>query len=237
MPILKLIDNSSRNIYLDAARGLHPDCEAVHQFGFNRDVGTSYETIVNNGGGIYTFPASAVQMSLVSTSASDTMSVQISGLDASRNRITETITLTGTTAVTTTQSFLRINDARITSGSNVGDITISNAGTTYAYIEAGYGVHQAAIYSVPSGFSLYVTQVSVTSGTITGNRYGTLRACLKNATSEIHFFESTFVTSQLLYTLQVPFKIPSAHDFSLECKSSSSSNEFTVYFAGMLIDD
>lgn len=237
MPILKLVDNSSRNIYLDAARGLHPDCEAIHQFGFNRDVGTSYETIVNDGGGIYTFPASAVQMSLVSTSASDTMSVQISGLDASRNRITETIALTGTTSVTTTQSFLRINDARITSGSNVGDITISNAGTTYAYIEAGYGVHQAAIYSVPSGFSFYITQVSVTSGTIGSNKYGFLRACLKNSSGEIHFFESTFVISQLSYILQIPFKVPAGHDLSFECKSSDQSNEFTVYFGGMLIDD
>jgi hypothetical protein len=236
MPILKLVDNSSRNIYLDAARGLHPDCETVHLFGFNRDVGTSYETIVNDGGGIYTFPASAVQMSLVSTTA-DTMPVQISGLDASRNRITETITLSGTTPVTTTKSFLRINDARITSGSNTGDITISNAGTTYAFIEAGYGVHQAAVYSVPAGFSLYISQFSVTSGTINSNKYGFVRACVKNSTSEIHFFESTFVSSQLTYDLQVPFKVPAGHDFSIEIKSSSSTNEFTVYVGGILIDD
>lgn len=234
MPLLQYV---SRNSYFDVARGIHPDCETIHLFGFNRTVGTSYETLFNNGGGIYTYPASAVQMSVVSASASDTMTVQISGLSVSRARITETVTLTGTTAVTTTNSFLRINDARITSGSNVGNITISNAGTTYAFIEAGSGVHQASIFSVPANHSLYIAHVSVTSGTINSNKYGILRACMKNATTELHFFESTFVTSQLDYQVHVPFKVPAGWDFSLEAKSSSSENEFTGYVAGILVND
>ena len=230
--------SSSRHAYLDIARGLYTEWSTVQLFGFNRDVGTSYETVWNNGGGIYTFPGSAVQMSVVSDSASDTMGVRISGLDASYNQISETVTLDGTTPVTTTASFLRINDARITSGNNVGDITIANGGTTYAFLEATYGIHQAAIYSVPAGHSFYITRVDFTSGTIGSNKYGLARACLKQFEGpELHFFETSFVTSQLSYDLQVPFKVPEKCDFSLECKSSSSTNEMTVYFAGVLLDD
>lgn len=238
MPVLSLNQTSSRNAYFDIARGLRPDCSSVHLFGFNRSIGTSYETVWNNGGGIYEFPASATQLSLESTSASDTMPVVISGLDGNRNEISETITLTGTTAVTTTQSFYRINDARITTGNNVGDIDIYADETTYAFIEATYGVHMAAFYSTPAGKSLYILQVDFTSGTVGPNKYMFSRACLKDDNSlEQHFFESTFVTSQLTYNLSQPFKIPASHDFLLEAKSSDQSNELTIYLSAVLVED
>ena len=238
MAVPPLAGSSSRDPYLDISRGLYLDWQPIHLFGFNRDVATAYETIWNNGGGIYTFPASALTMSVVSGEAADTMGVRISGLDTNWNQITETVTLNGTTPVTTTKQFLRINDARITSGNNAGDISISNGGTTYAFIEAGFGVSQATIFSVPAGFSFYITQVDITSGTIGANKYGTVRACLKQFDGpELHFFESTFVTSQLTYDVRIPFKIPEKCDFSMECKSSSSSNEFTIYLSGVLLDD
>lgn len=238
MAVPPLAGSSSRDPYLDISRGIYLDWQPIHLFGFNRDVANAYETIWNNGGGIYTFPASALTMSVVSDDDADTMGVRISGLDTNWNQITETVTLDGTTPVTTTKQFLRINDARITSGNNVGDISISNGGTTYGFIEATFGVTQATIFSVPAGFSFYITQLEITSGTITGNRYGTARACLKQfGGPELHFFESTFVEGQLHYDVKIPFRIPEKCDFSMECKSSASSNEFTAYLSGVLLDD
>ena len=237
MPILDLTTTSSRDVYFDAARGLRPDCTPVHLFGFNRSIATAYETVWNNGGGIYTFPSSAVQMTLSSDNTADTMDVQITGLDANSNILTETVTLEGTGSVTTTGSFLRINDARILSGNNVGDITIANGGTTYAFIEATYGVHQAAIYSVPAGHTLYITQVDFTSGTLTSSKYMFARACLKSqaSTAEYHFFETTFVTSQLQYDLKQPFKVTEKSDLSFESKSSAQTNELSIYLAALLV--
>lgn len=238
MPRLSLNKTSSRDQFFDIARGLRPDCTAVDLFGFNRTVGLTFETIFNDGGGVYTFPASALQMSLVSSSASDTMQVLLTGLDADRAELTELVTLTGTTPVTTTNSFLRINGAQITSGSNVGNITISNSGTTYAYIEAGYGVHQAAIYSTPANRSLYITQVEFTSGTLNENKYITARAGLYGPSDlTMHFFETTFVTSQLSYKLRKPFKVPAGYDFSLEAKSSAQENALSAYISAVLMDD
>ena len=225
------------NGFLEVANGNLEGCSAVHLFGFNRLVGITYETIFNDGGGLYSFPSSAVQMSAVSSST-DTMDLRITGLDANWDVISEDITLTGTTAVTTTQSFLRINDARILTGSNAGNITISNGGTTYAYIEAEYGVHQAAIYSVPRGGKLFIKQVEFTSGTLSSNKYITARACMNQSSgAEFHFFETTFVTSQLSYRLDIPFLVPEKTDFSLEGKSSAQENELSIYIAALLAID
>lgn len=227
----------SRGDYLDIARNIRPDSKAINLFGFNRTIETTYETVMNDGGGLYSFPGSALTMSAVSSSGSDTMQLYIEGLDASYAPINDTITLTGTDAVTTNVDFFRINDARILSGSNVGNITISNGGTTYAYIEAGAGVHQALVYTTQAGVSLYVAQVDFTSGTINSNKYMIARARMISGGTTIVFFESSFVTSQLSYDMQVPFRIPEKTDFTLEAKSSSGSNELSIFLNGILIED
>jgi len=238
MSVQRLNSSSSRNVYLDAPRGIHPDCTAVHRFSFNASVGTSYETIWDGVAGIYAFPSTGVIMSCVSTSASDTMGLTITGLDADYKEISETVTLTGVTSVSTTKSFLRINYAQIATGSNVGEIDISNGGTVYGHISVGNGVQQSSVFSVPAGQSLYITQIDWTSGTIGSNKYGFARAYLKLfGGPTLRFFESTFVTSQLKYEPPVPFKVPEKCDFAIECKSSATTNEFGCYINALLIDD
>jgi hypothetical protein len=223
------------NYGIGVAKGQYTGVSAFHSFGFNRSIGTSYETIWNNGGGIYTFPSEELTMSVVSSSASDTMGVQITGLDDNYDIITEVVTLDGTTPVTTTQGFFRINDARITTGNNVGNITISNGGTTYSYIEATYGAEQSTVFTVPRDYNLWLNQVSFTSGTLTSNKYMFARACSTFAGGpQLHFFETTFVTSQLSYDLSIPFHIPEKTDFTLEAKSSAQENELSVYINGIL---
>ena len=91
-------------------------------------------------------------MLLWSSSASDTnVSILINGLDSSYNIQSETLVLTnGTTGVTTTKSYLRINGIQVTGSVNaVGTINVGNAGKTvqYAEITAGNGKSQAMIYT------------------------------------------------------------------------------------------
>ncbi len=108
----------------------------------------------------YVYPASATQMSIVSSSASDTaVAVRIFGLDSNYNPITEAITLTGTTPKTTTGSYLRINSMVTVAGNAVGDITLSQNGTTYGKILAGVGRTQMSLFTVPAGYTFYLTRV------------------------------------------------------------------------------
>jgi hypothetical protein len=225
---------SSQDFGVDVARGVFENISPVDLFGFNRTIGTAYETVWNNGGGIYPFPTAASVVSVVSSSASDTMSVRLTGLDANRDILIEDVTLTGTDAVTTTGSFLRINAAQILSGKNVGNITVSHGSDVIGYIQAEYGTHQAAVYSVPRKHKLLIHQIDFTSGTLNENKHLFSRACLK-PDPEIHFFETTFITSQLSYDLRKPFVVPSGVDFSIEAKSSAQENELTVYIGASLI--
>ena len=219
----------------DVAQGKMWDQSAVNIFGFNTLVGTSFETLWNDGGA-YVFPSSAVAMDLVSTSASDTMDVLVSGLDASYNEITETVTLTGTSAVTTSASFLRVNSAIILSGQNAGEISISNGGTTYAFIGTNLGTTQACIYTVPAGYSLYIFRIDFNSATANPNKYLTVRNKLSTHTGRVlHVAEATFATSQVSYDRQVPFKIAEKTDFEFQAKSSSGDNEVAVFVECVLI--
>ena len=89
---------ATQNVCLDIARGNYSNATAVNVFGINRAVGTAYETIWDDSGS-YAYPPSALIMSVVSTSASDTMDVLVDGLDADYNILQEIVTLTGTVAV------------------------------------------------------------------------------------------------------------------------------------------
>ena len=218
----------------DIAKGNMWDSEAVNIFGFNRTIGTDWEAVWNDGGD-YVYPASAVQMSIVSASVSDTMQVLISGLDADYNKLVETVTLTGTSAVTTTQSFFRINSAIILSGSNVGDITISNNSVLYAFIEAELGTTQAAIYTVPAGYSLYLFRIDANSATTNGQKYIFFRNVVKTNGRTLRVTEATFATSQVSYDRQIPFKIPEKSDFHFEAKSSASTNEMALFIEAVLV--
>lgn len=152
--------------YLEVSRGLVTGCSVVNIYGYqsalpNSSAVTYYPVWENTTA--YTYPASATTMLLWSSSASDTaVQVLINGLDASYNLLSETLTLTnGTTGVTTVNSYLRINGIQIVGTVNaVGIINLGNAGKTiqYAEITAGYGKSQAMIYTVPNGYTFYLTR-------------------------------------------------------------------------------
>lgn len=230
-------DVDSPHALLEIASERLPEIVPVNIFGFNRSISTSYETIWNDGG-TYAYPGSAVQMSAVSASASDTMAVLISGLDDEYNALAEIITMNGTSAVTTANSFYRINSAVILAGSNVGDITISNGGTTYAFIEAGIGTTQACVYTVPAKHSLYIFRISLTSGTVNGNQYITYRNRIDNSSGRIlRVAEATWRDGMQTFDRQIPFRIAQKNDFQFEAKSSNSTNEVSTFVEALLMKD
>ena len=230
-------DVDSPHALLEIASERLPELVPVNIFGFNRTISTDYETIWNDGG-TYAYPGSAVQMSAVSASASDTMAVLISGLDDEYNALAEIITMNGTSAVTTTNSFYRINSAVILAGSNVGNITISNGGTKYAFIEAGIGTTQACVYTVPAKHSLYIFRISLTSGTVNGNQYITYRNRIDNSSGRIlRVAEATWREGMQTFDRQIPFRIAPKSDFQFEAKSSSGTNELSIFVEALLMRD
>jgi hypothetical protein len=150
---------------LQVGRGMITGHQPVQIFGYSTLVGSTalgplWEGLTLSGG-TYSYPSSAGQVVLVSSSASDTsaLSVQIQGLDANYNLLSETIALNGTSNVTSVNSYFRINSLFCTNGTNVGTITAKIATVLYAQINAGVGQSQASIYTVPSGYSFYLDYI------------------------------------------------------------------------------
>src|SRR6056297_2046883 len=228
-----------RDSGLAISRGLIGETEPLNIFGFNRTIGTTYETVFNGGGGVYQYPASAVQMDVVSSDAADTGQVRISGLDADYNRISEVVTLNGLTTVTTTQPFLRINGAALVATPNLtGNVTISNGGTTHGYIEAEVGVQQGCFYSVPAGHSLYIVRIDVNCGTIDTNKTIFIRNHLQFPSGvEYNVAEASFNVSQVSYDRQIPFRINEKTDFSFRAKSDAATNEVSIFVEAVLVKE
>ena len=225
---------TTSNVFLDVARGHYNNLKPINIFGFNRTVDTSFETIWNDGGG-YVYPSVSSVLSVSSSSALDTMNVLISGLNSDYVEISETVTLTGVSAVSTTQAFFRINSAVILSGSNSGNISIKIGNTLHSYIEAEQGATQACVYTVPAGKSLYLLRIDITSGTVNPNKFLTYRQSLRSSNGRVlRVAESTWQANQQSFNRQVPFVIGEKTDFQFEAKSSSGSNEVSIFVEGLL---
>jgi hypothetical protein len=156
-------DSRTEAFELQVARGHVLGHSLINLFGSQTAVGTTFVPIWEFVAQ-YVYPSAATTMSIVSTSASDTaVTVRIFGLDSSYNPITEAITLTGTTPKTTAGTYLRINSMLTVGGNAVGDITLTQGGNTYAKILAGIGRTQMSMYTVPAGYTFYLTRVDVYS--------------------------------------------------------------------------
>lgn len=161
----------TRHLYehdpLAIAKGEVNGYSVLNVFGYQPAVATSDICVWENAAP-YVFPTSAVVMTVVSTSSSDDTGlgrVLITGLDGDYNLLTELVDLDGTNPVTTASAFLRINNVRLVVAglnqvTNIGTITVTNNGITYAKILPSVGQTQMSQYTVPNGYSFYLTRVN-----------------------------------------------------------------------------
>ena len=136
------VDKTSYGIdfYIEVLKGEKRGHSQEHVHGYTPNLGTSMEDVWDDGNTIMTYLSSAETINVVSDSTSDTSggtgvrTLQVRGLDNNYNPITETITMNGTTNVTTTTAFLRVLQLKsVTVGStlhNVGKVTATATTTT-----------------------------------------------------------------------------------------------------------
>ena len=158
------------NFELQIARNQIMGHQPVIIFGFSSGIGntttpqTIWEGANNATQNNYVYPTVSAPLVLVSTSASDVGIVFVGGLDTNFNVVSEYITITGTTPVTTVNSYFRVNTLYYTNGKNIGTITATQGSTTvYGYINPGVGQSQSAVYTVPNGYTFYETYIQANS--------------------------------------------------------------------------
>ena len=172
---------TSEPFELQVARGQITGHKLKFKFGNNATVSNTEETIWAEGG-LYVYPTSATQMTVSSSSANDTAAgtgartINIEGLDADYNEVSEDIILNGQTPVTTVNSYLRINrGAVLTAGSGGKNAGIIRAGTgtvtsgvpaNVFFSIDGEGDNQTlmCLWTVPAGYTAFLVQTNVSTG-------------------------------------------------------------------------
>ena len=160
---------TNTEFYFEVAKGNIAGHSAVNKFGHS--AATVAGDDVWGGVSPYTFfPAAAVLVDIVSTSANDNgtatsgaLTVLVQGLDENWNYVEELVTLNGLVPVTTmTTTFIRLFRAFVvTAGAtegNEGDITVYNRGVPSQigiFIELGGGQTQQTIYTIPADKTAY----------------------------------------------------------------------------------
>ena len=243
------LDEALRNLavatpndfYLEVAKGNVAGHSFIHKFGANFDIDTNSDPeTIWSAGGLYPWSSlsSAQTLYVLSTDAGDTMDVEIQGLDADYELQTETVTLTGTTAVTTTNTFLRV--FRMSAdANNDGDITArvtSASGTIVAQIDTDYAQTLMAVYTVPAGKTAYLTALDTS---VQKNKDAQVRL-FQRPTGEafrIAHMAETFESSYR-YDFTIPLKFPEKTDLEVRASEVESNNtRVTANFDLLLVDN
>jgi len=237
---------------LQVARGQIQGHRNVTVFGFNGDVDQTQVSVWPLPS-LITFPAAALQMTVSSTSANDTAAgtgartVVVQGLDANYNEVTETVTLNGQTAVTMSASLLRVNYAYVaTAGSGnsaagdiyigTGTVTAGVPATTYDIIKFDYNVTTTGSYTVPAGYTAYVSQGLFS----TGQPSGTTQVQGRLLTRGLNNIRMTAALTTLNngvanYVFEYPLAVPEKTTIEATAIASANNNAVSSMFIILLV--
>lgn len=166
--------------------------------------------------------------------------VTVQGLDSDYNFVEEEITISGADTLGTTL-FRRVNRAFCTDGgaTNTGNINIeagAAGGTVVARITAGKGQTLMAVYTVPAGYTAYITQgvASVQSG---GNATGDMmiRRFGQDTFRTGHSFEVTATGGSYFYPFSVPVAVPEKSDIDIRARAAGNNSRITAAFDLVII--
>lgn len=226
------VDND--NIHIAAGRAIK--LSHVNKFGYNESVGTTFENCTDLGGD-QNYPTAAAVVSVLSASADDTSAgtgartVEIQGLDANYDVKTETITMNGTAAVTTTATFIRVFRMRVvTAGSggvNAGNITASISSNNVARILASQGQTLMAVYTVPAGKRAYLMKIQ---GSLSKNQEANiqLRARPSGGGWNVKGLWGTFAAT-INYDYPIPLQFDSKTDIEVRVKAGATSEMGAIF--------
>ena len=237
---------------LQVARGQIQGHRNVTVFGFNPDVDTTQVSVWPLPS-LITFPASAIQMTVSSSSANDTSAgtgartVVVQGLDANYNEVTETVTMNGQTAVTMTASLLRVNYAYVvTAGSGnsaagniyigTGTVTSGVPATVYDIIKLDYNNTTTGSYTVPAGYTAYVSQGLFSAGQASGSTQVEGRL-LTRGTNNIRMTAAltTLNNGVANYVFEYPLAVPEKTTIEATAIGSANNNGVSSMFIILLV--
>lgn len=174
---------ASISAQIDIARGKVTGAYSYFAFGETTLVAGVQKLVWEDGmPNTFTVP-SGIQLTLVSSSASDTSGIVLVYLDGNLNVQHETITLNGVTPVLSVATDVRaINNMFSVTGPVIGNISVTSGGTTYAYIPAGDDQFNSTLQRVPAGKRLMISSIYAGSVSATADA----QAIIKIETTQVN---------------------------------------------------
>ena len=238
---------------LQVARGQIQGHKTLFKFGNNEDINGSLETIWSYGG-LYVYPTVATQMKVSSTSANDTSggtgarTIVVSGLNATYDEVSETVVLNGQTAVLTTTTFIRVfRSFVVTAGIGAtaagtiyigtGTVTAGVPATVYAQIVLGENQTLMALWTVPAGYTLYISRGTFSGASNNSAQYILSKFMIRPFNGVFRNVADVTVNSNVIsYDFEVPLAISEKSDIEARGIALAGTNFYTTAsFEGIYI--
>lgn len=183
---------------------------------------------------------------VASSNAGDVgQTVVIEGLDINFAKISETVTLNGTTAVVTTATFFRINRMyQYTGAVNAGNISArvtSSGGTQVGYMLAGNGRQKSGFFTIPAGYTAYILYGDASSykngsGNVSGQVDMFTRTNVNGTVMPfMNQFAAVVANGQYRNEFNVPLRIPEKTDIDVRFHPSGNDTTVSVNWEMILI--
>jgi hypothetical protein len=244
--------NTSEDFGLQVARGQVRGHRIIHIFGFNPDIDSGVEETVWTFGGIYTHLSAPSKLKVASGNANDSgtgtgaRTVQVVGINGTGAEISETVTLNGQTAVETVHEYTEVNGLTVMSvgsgGRNAGQIYAGTGTVTsgvpqnvIGHIAVGDNNSQTGHYTIPKGFTGYLTHGNISTGTTTnGYVIGKLKLRLPNDII-ITAATVTFFSGEVDYDFKYPVRVPEGACVFANALTTKNDESVSCYFEILLI--
>ena len=222
---------------LQVARGQIDGHSTVNIYGYQPAVAQTFIPLWENATA-YTYPVAATKMNLAGGNG-DTATITIVGLDANYAPISENVVLNGVTPVTTTKSYLRINSMNVAVGSATnpaGVVTLKDLTNTtiYAQINAGVGRTQAAIYTVPAGYTFFLSRIDINTS-LNGNNFATYQNKTISPAGVVQLTQQAPFAINYHTQRVMPRPFTEKTDIQLMAKVNSTTGAVSVSQEGYLI--
>lgn len=234
--------------YLNIARGLVKGVFGVHKQGALPSLSQ------NQTGTVWAYDATVYPWSAWDAGANNltiTCSTNdlnkyllIDGLDSDYNILREDILLSNTTTVSS-NTFSRINFAIVHDDGSINndDVVIAVNSVNVAKIIADTGQALAGVYTVPKGYTAYITKgaMSCQAGADgTGNMYvrykgGFFGEELVNGFMIAHTFEVSGTGGEYMYEFSVPQAVPEKSDIDVRVTTRTNNGRFTCAWDMVLV--
>lgn len=214
----------------------------IFRSSYNPNVGTAEATIWPKNTA-YVFPSSVGHMTLYSSSTADTSQrVLVDGLDANYVEISEVLALNGQTGIQTSLEYLRINSMTVLTDSPQGNISLGTGvatggipANTYAYINAGDNITNAAVYTVPAGYTLRLASGSISAGGSTGSQ--SVTAKFRSRINGVTYLTAniSLANNYQFFPYNPTLEIPEKTDVYNNAFTNANTSSVSATFNGWLI--